>query len=391
MTAEPRDPLLGPHAAQPLRQAEARFRAWMMRDALPFWCSHGYDHEAGGFVEHLELDGRPADVSYKRVRAQARQIYVFSHAAMLGWRDGLPYAEAAWDFLRQHGWGAEGGWVRRLGRSGGIVDPVIDLYDNAFVLLALAWLGRATGRADALDWADRTLAVIAANATAPASPGYHDTFPPERGWRQQNPHMHLLESMLALAAATGERRFADGADALVRLALDHLIDPETGTIAEYFDAAWRRAPPPDGTRIEPGHQFEWVWLLWQAGALLGRDLRAPALRLYEFAMRHGRDPRTGQVVNAVSLEGAVLDGHSRLWPQTEALKAQLAVGGAAASEAAVAFVHLLLDRHLADCPPGTWCDRLDDALQPSADIIPSSSLYHLFVAFAELHRIAGEG
>ena len=47
------------------------------QDVLPFWSTVGRDRPGFGFVEHLDPAARPADVPYKRVRVQARRIFVF--------------------------------------------------------------------------------------------------------------------------------------------------------------------------------------------------------------------------------------------------------------------------------------------------------------------------
>ena len=48
---------------------------------------------------------------------------------------------------------------------------------------------------------------------------------------------------------------------------------------------------------------------------------------------------------------------------------------------------LLLDRHLAWEPAGTWMDCFDAEGRPVADHIPASILYHVLLAFAELLRL----
>ena len=40
-----------------------------------------------------------------------------------------------------------------------------------------------------------------------------------------------------------------------------LSDPETGAVIEFFAEDWSPAPSDEGLLREPGHQFEWVWLL----------------------------------------------------------------------------------------------------------------------------------
>ena len=97
---------------------------------------------------------------YKRVRVQARQIFVFSCAHGLGWPGALEAASDGYEFLTRHARRADGGWVRLLGRDGEVLDPTADLYDLAFVVFALAWYARATGSAEAIGQAHDTLAWI---------------------------------------------------------------------------------------------------------------------------------------------------------------------------------------------------------------------------------------
>jgi mannose/cellobiose epimerase-like protein (N-acyl-D-glucosamine 2-epimerase family) len=134
---------------------------WLFEDALPFWARNGIDRINGGYIEHLRLDGTISDVEFKRIRVIGRQIYVFSQAALLGWSDGIALARHGYEFLTRNAWlGPEGGWARQLDRRGLVKDPTPDLYDLAFVLFAFGWFYRASGDAEALGWAQRTLDFI---------------------------------------------------------------------------------------------------------------------------------------------------------------------------------------------------------------------------------------
>ena len=66
----------------------------MFDAALPFWGTPASIVTRGGFYEELD-SRRPSDrVPFKRTRAMCRQVYVFSHAAMLGWTEGTPTRRA---------------------------------------------------------------------------------------------------------------------------------------------------------------------------------------------------------------------------------------------------------------------------------------------------------
>ena len=73
---------------------------------------------------------------------QARQIYVFSHAALLGWRpEGKVAAlQAAHRLIdRYHGVDGSRGWVFSVHPDGAVHDAKRDFYAHAFALFGLAW------------------------------------------------------------------------------------------------------------------------------------------------------------------------------------------------------------------------------------------------------------
>ena len=369
--------------------AHAAFHDWMFGQALPFWGAAGHDGAGQGACEHLGLDGARADVPFKRMRVQARQIYVFSHAALLGWPEGERLAHDGYGFITRQGQREDGSWARTLSRSGDVTDSAADLYDLAFVLFALAWYARLTGLAEPLQRVRRTHDFIRSSMRGPVT-GYLNAVPAEPGPRQQNPHMHLLEAALALHETTGEAAYMDLAGELAALFQERLFDAESGTLGEFFAPDWSLAPGDAGTLVEPGHHYEWVWLLDRYQRRTGVSLMPQAERLYSFARQAGTDPRTGLVWDAASRDGSVRSRAARLWPQTEALKAHIVMArrGLASPEAIVPVARNIGMRFLDGCPGGAWVDQLDAEGKPAATKIPTSSFYHLFMAYAELADFA---
>jgi N-acylglucosamine 2-epimerase/mannose-6-phosphate isomerase len=362
----------------------------MFQSALPFWADAGVDRAHGGFHEALDLEGRPAGGAFRRLRVTCRQIYVFSHAATLGWPDGLSAARMGFEYLVAKGWmGPELGWARLLTPRGEVLDPTPDLYDHAFVLFALGWLHRASGDPGALVWAHRTLDFLERHLRHPSGRGFLHARPAS-GWRLQNPHMHLLEAALVLYETSRHERFATLAVELAALFRSKFFDARTGTLAESFTEGLARAPGEAGRRTEPGHQFEWAWILLACQRLLGEPTGDVARALVDFAERFGVDPSTGVTFNAVRDDGVVIDRGSRTWPNTERIKAHIALfdlDGTDPCAPLTQSVGLLLDRYLAHHPAGTWLDHFDGEGQLVASTIPTATLYHLFVAFAELFRV----
>lgn len=341
-------------------------------------------------MEHFSLPSLRADAPMKRMRVQARQVYVFSHAAELGWPGGgLEHAARGLAWM-ERGWTEERGWARTLSPSGEPSDTTTDLYDQAFALFALGWRHRTTGDHAVLERAHQTLSVVKRVLRHPSGLGYADAAP-GGGRSLQNPHMHLLEAMLVLARSSGDPLFLEEARALVDLFRSHLFDPGTGTLAEAYDDEWTRFADINHRVVEPGHHYEWAWLLREYGKLTGDSLDAEGRALITFADQHGCRGAEGAVVSAVREDGRALDASARVWQQTEQLKARLALLEQEPEfphESVTQTVERLLVFFLDRPTAGLWLDRIDAHGQPAADAVPASTLYHIVLAFAELIRVA---
>ncbi|MDT8870496.1 AGE family epimerase/isomerase [Komagataeibacter rhaeticus] len=134
-----------------------------------------------------------------------------------------------------------------------------------------------------------------------------------------------MEAALEMLDASGDARFAALAHQVADLFLHHIIDRKTGVLREFFTADWKPLDSAEGHIIEPGHMLEWVWILVRAHRLLGLATLDDVQRLYAFATYHGTDAHTGLIYDQIRSTGAPLSRDSRLWPQTEALKAHIAM------------------------------------------------------------------
>jgi len=364
-----------------------RLRTWLLVSALPLWSGAGLD-PAGGFFERIDAHGRPL-WGARRARVLGRQIYAFSRARALGWTGP---AEA----VVRHGLDRLPAFKRpdclvwsRIDDAGRPIEAPIDLYDQAFILF---------GAAHALDVRDdgglRAFATALREAlTDFAHPlgGYEEAVPRTLPLRA-NPHMHLLEAALAWEARTdGAERaaWARLADDVVRLALDRMIDPDTGAVHEHFDGDWRRATRPDLAVVEPGHQFEWAWLLTRWGeARQNPRALAAADRLLEVGERHGID-ESGLTIGELRTDLSVRSGHARLWAQGERAKAwaqrSLQVEGAARADALARMEAACeaLMRFVTEDPSGGWLDRIGPDGRLVREAAPASSLYHIVGAVEE--------
>ena len=185
--------------------------------------------------------GAPVASQRRNTLSQARLTYVFSHAYLLSGDPAL--GEAARHgiaFLMRAARAPDGGWFRAVSVDGATLDNTRDTYDQAFVLFALAWYYRAAKDSSAIQLADATWGAMQTRLADAAHGGFFEEFAPGRTElklpRRQNPHMHLLEALLALHVATGEKNWLRRAGTLIDLFRRHFVDPRTGALIEFFTA-----------------------------------------------------------------------------------------------------------------------------------------------------------
>jgi mannose/cellobiose epimerase-like protein (N-acyl-D-glucosamine 2-epimerase family) len=374
--------------------AVARLKRWIVQDALPLWGETGFDSARGSFIERLTFEGAPLHAAPRRAMVQARQIYVFSHAALLGWRpEGKAAAlEAAHRLIdRYHGADGDHGWVFSVHPDGAVHDAKRDFYAHSFALFGLAWAYKLAPEPRFLSVALNTLSVLDQHFESPTG-GYHSVLPADHGVREQNPHMHLFEAMLAWFEATGREMFLARAAELYGMMAARFFQHRTGILAEYFDGAWNPREGIAGRICEPGHHFEWSWLLRRYAALSGRGDSPVAKALKEFGDRHGFDSE-GFVVDELLDDGRVHRTSRRCWPHTEAIKAEVAAaetGDERAAARAAQTIDRLLASFLGRPVAGGWIDHVDASGSPIVDTMPASTLYHVFLAAAEADRLWGK-
>jgi mannose/cellobiose epimerase-like protein (N-acyl-D-glucosamine 2-epimerase family) len=360
---------------------------------LPFWGTNGVDRIRGGFHERLTLEGQPAMEASKRLMVQCRQLYVFSHAAELGWYpDGGRLATNCVEYILKSFYRRDGesGWIHSVAPDGSVANSSRDCYAHAFVLLGLAWYYKISRDSEILTIVDQTISFL--DETSSDCGGYADGLPAPDHIRRQNPHMHLLEAFLALYQITGDPRYLARASELFGVFTTRFFQPKTGTLCEYLTADLRPLPGAQGTISEPGHHYEWVWLLRQFQLASGREVNGFCSKLYEHADRFGWNDQ-GFVVDELDCWGNKLKPSRRAWPHTEALKANIVEGEAGrqgCDEKAAHCLRQLQTGFLGRPIPAGWVDHWSDSGQPLSQFIPASTLYHIFCAFSETARAVGQ-
>jgi mannose-6-phosphate isomerase len=366
---------VSPH---PLAAQAERARAWLFEQALPVWARHGVNPR-GGFHDRLDADYRPS--GDLRLRVQARQTYVFAEAGRLGWSGPWrPLVEQGLAFLLHRARLESGLVASKFDVDGAVLPGDPDLYDQAFALFAFAHAYQVLGDERARE------AALSLRGALPAHPlgGFAEISGPGLN---ANPQMHLLEAALAWTAL--DAGWTPMADGLVRLCHERLVDSETGALREHLSDDGTPAAGERGDVTDPGHHFEWAWLLDRRSG--GEDPMTAALAQHGEAA--GVDPARGVAMLAVAPDGRRLDGTARLWAQGERLRAALIMRGrpraAAVWDARAVEAFDALFAFIDPAPRGLWLDRMEEDGSLRQEPAPASSLYHIMGACSALLHDAG--
>ncbi|WP_231422404.1 AGE family epimerase/isomerase [Pseudomonas sp. Leaf59] len=344
---------------------------------VPLWQGPGWNAELALPYEALDADHQPLPPQRYRAMACARQLYLF--ASLIGEPEAdFAHARAAALFrsLQQHFHDAEhGGWFYSIDPAGQPLDTRKDLYTHAFIIFACAHYWAKVREPLVASVLNAALEVVAQRFAS--GDGLYDAVL-ERDWSSlssgplQNPLMHLAEAFLATLAV---REDAHVQTALLNLATamqQRFIDPGHGVMLEKPLGAvdnW----------FEPGHQFEWFFLLDSSEVLRGTPLHASLSRAFVYAEQKGVDKLSGAVSGMLDLDGNVRDGTQRIWAQAEYLRALTLRPG---SEAVLQRQLLALQDHFLHAKG--WHECLDAKGVVSRRDMPSTTPYHLATCYQGL-------
>lgn len=366
-----------------LESGARRFAHWMKMRALPLWGTLGQD-DRGAFSEVLAMDGRQIHAP-RRARVQARQLQVFGEAGRHGWAGPWRAAvDKGLKILNAEQLRADGLMRAVVSFDGQPLDETAALYDQAFLLFALAST-QAGDPARALE----AQALVVRNTLLAGRPERGGLLEQGDHPYQSNAHMHLLEASLAWEEVGQDPDWSATTDWVVHVARTFFIDKDGGFLREFFNMDWTPAEGEVGSLVEPGHQFEWAWLLARYGASRGdTEVIDVARRLYVFG-QNGIDNQLGVALDSLNDDGSVRTRRARLWPQTEWLKASLILAELSNNE-------MEKTRYLSDAasamralwkyltPDGLWHDKLLADGTFLDEPAPASSFYHIAAAYGQI-------
>lgn len=346
---------------------------------VPLWQGPGWNPQLALPYEALDAEQRPLPPQRYRAMACARQLYLFSQ--LIG-DAAAPFAQeraaALFRSLQRHFHDAEhGGWFYSIDADGAPLDRRKDLYTHAFILFACAhyWAKvREPLVESVLNAALEVVALRFARGDGLYEASLAEDWSVLGSGPLQNPLMHLAEAFLAILAVREDAAVQTALLELCQAMQQQFIDPQHGVMLEKPLGAvdnW----------FEPGHQFEWFFLLDSSPLLRSNPLHASLSRAFAFAEQLGVDPQSGAVCAMLDLQpGApIKDATQRIWAQAEYLRALTL---RADSQAPLQRQLKALHAHFLHA--GGWNECLDASGAVSRRDMPSTTPYHLATCYRGL-------
>jgi len=342
---------------------------------VPLWQGPGWNADMGLPYEALDAEHQPLAPQRYRAMACARQLYVFS--SLIGQvQDAEERAATLFRSLQQRFHDAEhGGWFYSIDPYGAPLDQRKDLYTHAFILFACANYWDKV-REPLVESALNAALEVIAQRFATGDGLYEASL--DRDWSSlnsgplQNPLMHLAEAFLATLSVREDTVVQRALVELCTGMQKRFIDPQQSVLMEKPLGAvdnW----------FEPGHQFEWYFLLESSPLLRGSTLHVSLLNAFAVTEQLGVDPYTGAVVAMLTLDGSAKDATQRIWAQAEYLRALTLRPNSDAS--VLRQLQALQQRFL---HAGGWYECRDEQGEVSRKDMPSTTPYHLATCYRGL-------
>jgi mannobiose 2-epimerase len=322
---------------------ETRRLAKILYDNLvPFWYPRSLDRERGGYHTHYDAAGRPKPPGARMIVSQCRMLWFFARLARFGHRPAemLDAADHGVRFLRERMWDARhGGLFWEVDAAGTPTETGKHVCGHAYALYALAEYARASGRADALGFADELFDVLEERAHDRVYGGYVEWFAPD--WapgrlgatplgdgtaraKLTGTHLHAMEAIAAYCRVSPRPAARERLAELIGIQTSAVVRKDAMACRDRHDRDWTPRPGPDGDRVSYGHDLENVWLVADACEALGAAVY-PYVDFFRtcfaYAMRHGWDERHGGFF-AAGPPNAAADRRAKVWwVQCEALVA----------------------------------------------------------------------
>ena len=306
-----------------------------LTNILSYWQGNTIDHEYGGFIGQIDHFNRIIPQAAKGAVLNTRILWTFSAAYNFAGEEAyLHTAHRTFDYLKKYFLDSEnGGIIWQVDHAGKALNTRKQTYAQGFGIYGFSEYFRASGDQESLTLAQELFFNIEKYCLDAQFGGYLEALSCE--WKpmedmrlsekdanfpkSMNTHLHILEPYTNLYRVWKNDHLATQIKSLIRVFLDHIIDPVTGHFNLFFDRDWTVR----SEIISYGHDIEGAWLLTEAAAVLGdqelmKEVEAVALRMAEITIAEGMAGDGSLYYEKAGKDGH-LDTDRHWWPQAEAM------------------------------------------------------------------------
>lgn len=317
---------------QQINRLRNEMRSELENNILPFWMNKMEDNEQGGFYGEITGNDELRPEASKGAILNARILWTFSAAyRLLKKPEYLKTATRAKRYLIDRFYDPEyGGIYWELDYKGNPLDTKKQIYAIGFAIYGLSEYARATGDAEALEYAQRLFEVIEQHSFDPVQNGYLEAL--TRDWqpiedmrlsdkdenekKTMNTHLHILEPYTNLYRIWKDERLERQLRNLIDVFITRILDPQTGHLNLFFEEDWTNK-----YRIYSyGHDIEASWLIHEAALVLGDETVLkriePLIVRIAQAADEGLNP-DGSMIYENFLDKQKIDRELHWWVQAE--------------------------------------------------------------------------
>lgn len=317
---------------QLINQLRNEMRSELENNILPFWMNKMEDNEEGGFYGQITGEDELKPEASKGAILNARILWTFSSAyRLLKKPEYLETATRAKRYLIDRFYDPEyGGIYWELDYKGNPLDTKKQIYAIGFAIYGLSEYARATGDAEALEYAQRLFEVIEQHSFDPVQNGYLEAL--TRDWqpiedmrlsdkdenekKTMNTHLHILEPYTNLYRIWKDERLERQLRNLIDVFITRILDPQTGHLNLFFEEDWTNKYH----IVSYGHDIEASWLIHEAALVLGdpellKRIEPIIIRIAR-AADEGLNP-DGSMIYENFLDKQKIDRELHWWVQAE--------------------------------------------------------------------------
>lgn len=345
-----------------IEQLSAAYRTGLLEDTVPFWLSHGVDHEHGGIMTSLDRDGSILDTD-KGVWQQGRFAWLLGelYNNVEPRREWLDLARRAAAFLERHCYDpADGRMWFHVTRDGQPIRKRRYAFSESFAAIAYGELAKATGEERFAEQARDAFHRFV----------QHNLHP--QGVEPKFTHVRPMKSIgfpmitIATAQELRESIALPEADAWVDRSIeticrDHL-KPDSRCVMETVGPHGEMINHFDGRTLNPGHAIEGAWFIMREGELRGdAELIGIGCSMLDWMWARGWDRQYGGMLYFVGVDGLPVQEYWHdmkfWWPHNESIIATLLAYRLTGEPRYAQWhdeVHQWSHEHFADPDYGEW-------------------------------------